>query len=59
MKFQRNKFYVIRRDNIFSSKDVYNNEFDEIFKIFLKEIMEYIRQNAKYNIYQSAASEKL
>ena len=34
-KLQRNKFCVIWRDNNFSSEDVYNNEFDEIFKKFL------------------------
>ena len=58
-KFQRNKFCVIWRDNIFYSEEVYNNEFDEIFKKFLKEIMKYIHQKVKYNIYPSETSEKL
>ena len=57
-KLQRNKFCVIWRDINFSSEDVYNNEFDEIFKKFLKERMKYIHQNAKYNIYPCETSEE-
>jgi hypothetical protein len=49
-KLKRNEYCVIWRDNNFSSEPVYNNEFDEIFKKFLKERMKYINQNAKYNI---------
>ena len=50
-KLKRKEFCVIWRDNNFSSKPVYNNEFDEIFKKFLKERMKYIEQYAEYNIY--------
>ena len=50
-KLKRNEFCVIWRDNNFSSKPVYNNEFDEIFKKFLKEKMKFIEQYAEYNIY--------
>ena len=57
-KLQRNEFCVIWRDNNFSSKPVYQNEFDEIFKKFLKERMKYINQNAKYNIYPCETSEE-
>jgi hypothetical protein len=48
---KRVEFCVIWRDINFSSKPVYNNEFDEKFKRFLKERLKYINQNAKYNIY--------
>jgi len=58
-KLQRNEFCVIWRDNNFSSDDVYNNEFDEIFKKFLKERMKYIHQNAKYNIYPCETSKEV
>ena len=50
-KLKRNEYCVIWRDNNFSSKPVYNNNFDEIFKNFLKERMKYIKQMAKFNIY--------
>ena len=45
------EYCVIWRDVNFSSKAVYNNECDEIFKEFLKERMKYIRQMANFNIY--------
>ena len=57
-KLERNEFCVIWRDNNFSSKPVYNNEFDETFKKFLKERLKYIRQVAKYNIYPCETSEE-
>ena len=50
-KLKRKEFCVIWRDNNFSSKPVYNNKFDAIFKKFLKERMKYIEQYAEYNIY--------
>ena len=50
-KLKRVEFSVIWRDNNFSSKPVYNNEYDEKFKVFLKERLKYINQTAKYNIY--------
>ena len=50
-KLKRKDFCVIWRDNNFSSKPVYNNQFDDIFKKFLKERLNYIEQYAEYNIY--------
>ena len=58
VKLERNEYCVIWRDNNFSSKSVYNNEFDEIFKNFLKDRIKYIRQNAKYNIYPCETTEE-
>ena len=55
---KREEFCVIWRDNNFSSKPVYNNQFDQIFKSFLKERMTYINQVAKYNIYPCETSEE-
>ena len=55
---KREEFCVIWRDNNFSSKPVYNNKFDRIFKSFLKERMTYINQVAKYNIYPCETSEE-
>ena len=57
-KFKRVEFCVIWRDNNFSPNPVFNNEFDEIFKKFLKERLKYINQNAKYNIYPCETSEE-
>ena len=57
-KLERNEFCVIWRDNNFSQKPVYNNEFDEKFKKFLKERIKYIKQIAKYNIYSCETSEE-
>ena len=50
-KLKRKEYCVIWRDNNFSSKPVYNNEFDEIFKKFLAERINYIEQYAEMNIY--------
>ena len=57
-KLKRVEFCVIWRDNNFSPKPVYNNEFDKKFKEFLKERMKYINQNANYNIYPCETSEE-
>ena len=57
-KLRREEFCVIWRDVNFSSKPVYNNEFDEEFKKFLKERIKYINQNAKYNIYPCETSQE-
>ena len=57
-KLKRNEFCVIWRDNNFSQKPVYNNNFDKIFKDFLKERMKYIEQAARYNIYPCETSEE-
>ncbi len=50
-KLKRKEYCVIWRDNNFSSKPVYNNEFDDLFKKFLNERMKYVEQYAEQNIY--------
>ena len=57
-KLKRKEFCVIWRDNNFSSKPVYNNQFDQIFKDFLKERLTYIEQYAEFNIYPCETSEE-
>ena len=57
-KLKRDEYCIIWRDTNFSPKPVYNNEYDEIFKKFLKERMEYINQMAKFNIYPCETSEE-
>ena len=55
---KRVEYCVIWRDDNFSSKSVYNNKFDQIFKDFLKERMKYINQMANYNIYPCETTEE-
>ena len=50
-KLKRDEYCVIWRDKNFSPDSVYNNEYDAIFKKFLKERIEYIEKLAKFNIY--------
>ena len=57
-KLKRSEYCVIWRDNNFSSKSVYNNKFDAIFKKFLEERMEYINQQGNFNIYPCETSEE-
>ena len=57
-KLIRNEYCVIWRDNNFSPEAQWNNEFDEIFKNFLKQRKKYIEQQAKYNIYPCESSEE-
>ena len=57
-KLKRKEFCVVWRDNNFSSKPVYNNKFDEIFKNFLKERLKYIEQYAEFNIYPCITSKE-
>ena len=58
LKLKRDEYCVIWRDNNFSSKPVYGNKFDKIFKKFLKERMKYINLMAKFNIYSCETSEE-
>ena len=58
VKLKRNEFCVIWRDNNFSSKPVYHNKFDAIFKNFLKERKRYINQESKFNVYTFETSEE-
>ena len=57
-KLKRKEFCAIWRDNNFSSKPVYNNQYDQIFKDFLKERLTYIEQYAEFNIYPCETSEE-
>jgi len=57
-KLKRDEYCIIWRDNNFSQNPVYNNKFDEIFKQFLKERMNYINKMAKFNIYPCETSEE-
>ena len=57
-KLKRSEYCVIWRDNNFSSKSVYNNKFDAIFKKFLEERMKFINQEGRFNIYPCETSEK-
>ena len=56
-KLKRKEFCVIWRDNNFSTKPIYNNQFDAIFKKFLKERMIYVEQYAEHNIYPCETSD--
>ena len=58
IKIKRNEYCVIWRDNNLSPKPVYNDEYDEEFKAFLKDRLEYISQYAKFNIYPCETSEE-
>ena len=57
-KLKRKEYCVIWRDNNFSSKPIYQNEFDKIFKQFLNERMRYIEQYAEQNIYPFETTEE-
>ena len=55
---KRVEYCVIWRDTNFSNDPVYNNEFDEIFKKYLSDRIEYINKIAKFNIYTCKSSEE-
>ena len=55
---KRVEYCVIWRDDNFSSKPIWNNEFDEKFKKFLNERLKFINQNGKYNIYPCETTEE-
>lgn len=57
-KLKCEEYCIIWRDNNFSSKPIYNNQFDAIFKKYLKQRMNYISYKAKYNIYPCETSEE-
>ena len=58
LKAKRVEYCVIWRDTNFSNDPVYHNEFDEIFKKYLTDRMEYINKIAKFNIYTCKTSEE-
>ena len=57
-KLKRDEYCIIWRDTNFSKDPIYNNEFDLIFKNYLKERMEYINKFAKFNVYPCETSEE-
>ena len=58
VKFKRDEYCVIWRDDNFSEKPVFNNKYDPIFKQFLKDRLKYIKQEAKYNVYPCTTTEE-
>jgi len=58
LKLKRDEYCVIWRDNNFSNKPIYGNEYDVIFKKFLKERIKYINQMGNFNIYPCESSEE-
>ena len=57
-KAKRVEYCVIWRDTNFSNDPVYHNEFDEIFKKYLADRIEYINKIAKFNIYTCKTSKE-
>ena len=57
-KLKRDEYCIIWRDINFSSKPIYNNKFDPIFKRYLKERMSFINYKSKYNIYPCETTEE-
>ena len=51
LKFERVEYCIIWRDINFAKVGIYNNEFDPIFKSFLKDCIKYIKQSLKFNLY--------
>ena len=51
-KLKREEFCVIWRDTNFSLYPVYGNQYDKLFKQFLKDRVEYIEKLSKFNIYK-------
>jgi hypothetical protein len=58
IKIQRNEYCVIWRDPNFSETPVYNDNYDKIFKQFLKQRKDYVEQYAKFNIYPCIDSDE-
>ena len=58
LKLKRDEYCVIWRDVNFSEKPIYNNEFDPKFKQYLKEMIKYIEQSAKFNVYICKTTEE-
>ena len=58
IKFRREEYVIVWRDDNFSKKAIWNNKFDNIFKTFLGQCIKYIRQSAKYNVYPCQTTEE-
>ena len=57
-KLKRNEFCVVWRDVNFSPNPVYNNKYDETFKAFLKDRLDYMKLTSKFNFYPCETSEE-
>ena len=51
VKFKREKYCIIWRDDNFGKENSDSKDFDEDYKNFLKERMRYINQKSRYNVY--------
>ena len=51
VKFKREEFCVIWRDNNFSKEKIFGGDWDDKFKSYLRARIKYIEQLAKYNVY--------
>ena len=58
IKIKRNEYCVIWRDNNLSSKPVFNDSYDELFKEILNKRLDYISQFAKFNFYPCKTTEE-
>ena len=58
IKLKRDDYCIIWRDTNFSPNPVYYNEYDSVFKYYLRGRMEYINKMAKYNVYCCETSEE-
>ena len=58
IKFKREEYVIVWRDDNFSKEAIWNNKFDNIFKNFLSQCIKYIRQSAKYNVYPCQTTEE-
>ena len=58
LKFKRVEYCIIWRDINFSKDAIYGDQFDSLFKGFLKESIKYIRQEAKFNVYPCQTTEE-
>ena len=57
-KLERNEYCIIWRDENFPTEHLINNGFNTLKNNYLNEIIRYIKQNSKYNIYPCKTSEE-
>ena len=58
VKFRREEYCIIWRDDNFSKKDIFHNQFDQTFKSYLQERLKYVNQSAKYNVYKCESTDE-
>jgi hypothetical protein len=56
IKLKREEYCIIWKDESFSSEDIYKNQFDPLFKDYLKQIMDFINKFAQFNLYPCNSS---